>query len=195
MYETSGYPTLPVFVPAQSQQNPIKPYNDQALAYAGYIPNPYDQAYAGIEMPVPPDAAAEKPFQRRRSTHRKQPPSYPELNIIVPNRPVYSSPSPLSAISLSNSPLKPSSGVNPANPIEQPVPSPASGDRSARRSLTKPISPVTERAAKRTSARSHVHELDPFAPQMPVSLPLPDAFGGSVTDEKAPMRRFMVRNE
>ncbi|KAI0939679.1 hypothetical protein AcW1_004632 [Taiwanofungus camphoratus] len=208
MYERTGYPALPVFVPepAPTHSNYSTPQNtytaqgysaqgqNQAYPDPGPYPsftplsNPFDPplqpnipvvASTGPLNGLYPRAVAQRPAQR------KQAPALLPLNIASMSPPVYSGPvpdpSPQSAVSLTASPMQPASTMNPANP-------PPIKRSSLLNSPPKTPSPSNQSADSPWDMR----------PQFPATAPLPDEFGRSVpivnSDEKRGSRKLTVRN-
>ncbi|KAI0677018.1 hypothetical protein C8Q78DRAFT_1073761 [Trametes maxima] len=217
MYENSGYPTMPVFVPNQGRamnQYPAQnaynasgyafPTQDSNNTYAnwgyGYgngaaptQPNNFDQAYGGVE-----DAyggiATSAPQSVMAGISAGAQSAGPQAQ--VQRRPSGHRKPP------------PQLYIPPANPIAQAVPtnapSPVVASNAVRRTslLNSPKVGGPEAPRERKDTLTHVEQLDPNAPRLPgVSAPLPDEFG--VTSPPAskdappeqPVRRLVVRNE
>lgn len=218
MYERTGYPALPVFVPApplmstsqtaysaQSYTAPNQAYNDggpypyyNRSAYQANAPllpraNNYEDSYQ-------PRGLAPRPSQRKPippllpldiSATRSDisPPAYPGTT---------AAPSPISAISLNVDPMQPASAVNPANPRLSPIDQGAA--QSKRSSLLNSPARLaySSDGGSPSAVRSHSQRLEPIAQQPPFMESLPDQFGAvepPPKDEKAAIRQLTVRNE
>ncbi|KAI0650204.1 hypothetical protein C8Q79DRAFT_371084 [Trametes meyenii] len=213
MYENTGYPTLPVFVPNQGRamnQYPAQnaytassyafPSQESNNTYAnwgyGYgngaaptQPNNFDLAYGGVE-----DAYGGIAVSAQQSVMAGVGAGAQSAG---PQAQVQRRPS-------GHRKPPPQLYIPPANPIAQAVPtnapSPVVTSNPMRR--TSLLNSGTEAPRERKDTLTHVEQLDPNAPKVPgAPQPLPDEFG--VTSPPAskdsppeqPVRRLVVRNE
>ncbi|GBE79338.1 hypothetical protein BKA93DRAFT_830137 [Sparassis latifolia] len=216
MFERTGYPALPVFVPAATadgERYPTMGYSSQS-AYPAYNTNTYEHGYpynALLPTTVGPprgQGPSNLPYDTTypRTLHppqRKQVPALIPLDIGATTAPQAHSnsgpPSALSIISLSASPLRAAAMENSANPpaySSVALPPPKRSSQLRRVSA----SPMESSLTSGTIGDGQgMVRMDPTLPQIPVFALLPDEFGGTLmqeiqSDEKR-ARRFTVRNE
>ncbi|CCM04859.1 uncharacterized protein FIBRA_07052 [Fibroporia radiculosa] len=216
MYERTGYPALPVFVPApttpqatyanQPYSNPVQNVADLG-PYPSFDPRAGPSAYNPKAPLLLPANNVDSRYSRSyasRQSQRKQQQALLPLNIgasrsVDASPPAYPGgsgavPSPISAVSLTAGPVQPAGTVNPANPRESPtdqmliVP----GSRSKHSSLLDSpaqLAYTINEPAERERPLSHTRQLGSTPAQ------LPDEFGSVAAvsgDEKAALRRLTV---
>lgn len=174
MYERTGYPSLPVFVPRgqvedndsirdfESTMSPVTRRGSNTPQFPGAFD--ISRLPPGL-TPPPPARGVGRPF----NTTRKPPP--PLLQVDIPIYSGVGAAALRSSISLALSPMQIASPVNPGRPLDSPQPS------SPGVLFTPLRTPTTPRGW--THAKSHSHMLDPSLPGMPMAAPLPDVFGSS----------------
>ncbi|KAH9951850.1 hypothetical protein B0H21DRAFT_818273 [Amylocystis lapponica] len=125
MYERTGYPALPVFIPGQAQDRyntsgyPGQGYSDPAYNYNGpaqqYLPNPFEPAYQP-NVPQQPYDPYQYSVSASRSLQRKQVPPVDTSAVPPPNQFTSEPHSATSSVSLAASPMQPAAAENPAMP-------------------------------------------------------------------------------
>lgn len=188
MYDRTGYPALPVFVP----QAPAKPtsYGTRTqrasvlLPDLPYLPSPYETA------PAPPQNAAyaQGGAPPRHGTPRKKPPTLSPINVSAP--PIEASPElgPMTEISLADAPVQPANQNQTAN---QPP---------RRRSLLPSVPPTPQAATSNAMVlppgleTSHARVLDPYLkkPLSPAPAYSEDYIVPFPPEDESPTRRLVV---